>query len=158
MRLPTGAQVIEVGAGSILDAQVEAIVNPANCVGAMGAGLALEIRRKWPTVYDSLYQATCDGIVHIGSVHWSSTGVAQPRWAIHLPTKLHWRNPSKLEWVEAGMQDLVAQVRLEDVKSVAIPALGCGLGGLRWEEVEPVIKKACESEPSVKWVIFPPGV
>ena len=109
MRLPPGAQVIEVGAGSILDAQVEAIVNPANCVGAMGAGLALEIRRKWPTVYDSLYQATCDGIVHIGSVHWSSTGVAQPRWVIHLPTKLHWRNPSKLEWVEAGMQDLVAQ-------------------------------------------------
>jgi O-acetyl-ADP-ribose deacetylase (regulator of RNase III) len=119
--------VIEVGAGSILDAQVEAIVNPANCVGAMGAGLALEIRRKWPTVYDSLYQATCDGIVHIGSVHWSATGVAQPCWVIHLPTKLHWRNPSKLEWVEAGMQDLVAQVRLEDVKSVAIPALGCRL-------------------------------
>lgn len=148
--------MIEIGQGSILDAQVEAIVNPVNCVGVMGAGLALAIRQQWPRVYEDFRHATTNGLIRIGYIHSSSTGQDRPRLVMHLPTKLHWRDPSRLEWVEAGMRELVEKAAEMNLRSVAIPALGCGLGGLRWAAVEPVIQDALGRASGTKWLVFPP--
>ena len=148
--------MIERGLGSILDAQVEAIVNPANCVGAMGAGLSLAIRRRWPTVWRDFRLATAQGRIKTGSVCLSSTGQVLPHWVIHLPTKIDWRQDSRLEWIESGMTALVNRVIQLQLRSIAIPALGCGLGGLSWSDVEPVILRACERAPGVRWIIHGP--
>lgn len=147
--------MIEIGQGSIFDAQVEAIVNPANCVGVMGAGLALAIRQRWPRTYEDFRHATTNGLIRIGYIHSSSTGQDWPRFVMHLPTKLHWRDPAKLRYVRAGLADMSRALAELRVESVALPALGCGLGGLDWEDVEPLIRATAHGS-SVRWVVFPP--
>ena len=79
-----------------------------------------------------------------------------PRWIINFPTKRHWRGASTLADVKSGLVDLVGQVERRGIRSIAIPALGCGLGGLRWEDVRPAIVEACERWPAVRYVLFPP--
>ncbi|WP_394615562.1 macro domain-containing protein [Lentzea sp. JNUCC 0626] len=127
--------VIVQGSGDLLDADVAALVNAVNCVGVMGKGLALQFKQRHPT-YFSAYAAACaTGEVRLGRVHV----VPLDRCFISFPTKKHFRSRSKLSDVAAGLDDLARVIEELELRSVAVPALGCGLGGLVWSDVEPLI-------------------
>ncbi|HVI01086.1 MAG TPA: macro domain-containing protein [Enhygromyxa sp.] len=148
--------MIERGTGNLLDADVDALVNAVNTVGVMGKGLALQFKTAFPEVFRA-YAAACKrGEVVVGRVHVVERSVA-PRFIIHFPTKQHWRQRSKLDYIRDGLADLVTQVRASNIASIAIPALGCGLGGLAWREVEPLIVAAFTPLEDVRVVLFEPG-
>ena len=116
--------------GDLFTSSAAALVNPVNCVGVMGAGLALEFKRRFPAAFVD-YQAACrSGALRIGKGRVSPSGVPCPLWVIHFPTKNHFRNPSRLEYIEQGLIDLARVIEERELPSAALPALGCGLGGL----------------------------
>lgn len=122
--------------GNLLADDAQALVNPVNCVGVMGAGLALQFKEAFPGMFH-IYRAACwQGQVRPGRVFPVATG---DRWVLNFPTKRHWRGPSRLEDIETGLYHLVGVMDYLGIKSVALPALGCGLGGLDWDEVRPLI-------------------
>ena len=130
--------------GDIFDSGAEALVNPVNCVGVMGAGLALGFKRRWPA-YFAHYVAACrSGELRPGRIHeyWTNSE-EKPNVIFSLPTKMDWQLPSRLEDVDAGLAALVRRVNIANemfgISSIAVPALGCGLGGLDWAEVEPLM-------------------
>ena len=133
--------VIEFVPGDLLAADVEALVNAVNTVGVMGKGLALQFKRAYPTAYAE-YRRACEAHeVNLGRMHVVEVG---ERLIINFPTKGHWRAKSRLGDIEAGLDDLVRILNERQVKSVAIPPLGCGLGGLEWEDVRPRIETTLE--------------
>lgn len=145
------------GKGNLLDAHVEAVVNTVNTEGVMGKGIALQFKRAFPENF-ALYERACKhGEVAIGKVFVYKTVLPEPRYVINFPTKKLWRQPSKLQYIRDGLVDLVAQIRTLDMKSIAIPPLGCGLGGLDWADVRPLIEGAFGDLPSVRVVLFAPS-
>lgn len=131
--------------GNLLDADVDALVNTVNTVGVMGKGVALQFKRAYPLNFEAYRAAVDRGEVGLGRVFVHETGrVEGPRLIINFPTKRHWRAKSRLADIEAGLADLRRVLREEDVKSVALPALGCGLGGLEWAQVRPLIESALD--------------
>ena len=151
--------MIEAGSGNLLTADVEALVNTVNTVGVMGKGVALQFKRAFPANFTA-YRAACGrGEVRLGEMFVFDTGTMRAgRYIINFPTKQHWRNPSRLEDIEAGLFDLVRVVLDRGISSIAIPALGCGNGGLDWSQVRPLIMSACTRMPDVRSVIFPPSL
>ncbi len=137
---------------------VDAIVNTVNCVGVMGKGIALQFKNKWPDNFD-LYQAACRaGEVRPGKMHVFDAGAyAQPHYIINFPTKDHWRGNSKMSFIKEGLRDLVEQVQRLGIKSIAVPPLGCGNGGLSWDDVKPMIVEAFVALPDVEVRLFEPG-
>jgi O-acetyl-ADP-ribose deacetylase (regulator of RNase III) len=136
---------------------VDAIVNTVNCVGVMGKGIALQFKNKWPANFTQ-YTAACKaGRVRLGHmfVH-DAGGLVKPHYIINFPTKEHWRGSSKVEFIREGLKDLVVQVRRLNIRSIAIPPLGCGNGGLAWTEVRPLIEHAFESLSDVEVRLFEP--
>ena len=127
--------------GDLFDEDVEALVNAVNCVGVMGKGIALTFRTKHPTYHLDYAEACRKGEISIGAVHLHDTGrVTNPYYILSFPTKEHWRDRSHLRNVEAGLNDLVDVIKKYRIKSIALPALGCGLGGLEWSKVPPLIE------------------
>jgi O-acetyl-ADP-ribose deacetylase (regulator of RNase III) len=116
--------------GDLFTSGCQALVNPVNCEGVMGKGLAAEFKRRWPAMFVNYQRACHKGTLVIGQVQ--PCKVAEDLWVFNLPTKDRWRDPSKLEYVEKGLDDLRRAIRSLEVKSVAIPALGAGLGKLDW--------------------------
>lgn len=110
--------------------QVEALVNPVNCVGKMGKGVALEFKQKYPENYEQYKRACNQGQVLIRRMLVVETGLEIPKYIINFPTKIHWRSPSQLEYIEQGLDDLVRKIEEYKITSIAIPALGCGNGNL----------------------------
>jgi O-acetyl-ADP-ribose deacetylase (regulator of RNase III) len=147
---------IERGQGDLLSADVDAIVNAVNTVGVMGKGLALQFKRAFPENFRAYAAACKQGQVVIGRMYVTQRSTS-PRFIINFPTKQHWRNPSELEYVRAGLVDLVVQIRERGIESVAVPALGCGLGGLAWDQVEPLIHEALGGLAGVRVLVFEPG-
>jgi O-acetyl-ADP-ribose deacetylase (regulator of RNase III) len=145
----------ERGQGNLLAADVDALVNTVNTEGVMGKGLALQFKKAFPDAFKSYDQACRDGEVQIGRMHVVRR-LASPRFIINFPTKKHWRNPSKLEYIEAGLRDLATQVRELGIRSIAVPPLGCGNGGLEWRVVRPRIEGAFTGMPDVRLVLFEP--
>lgn len=142
--------------GDIFFASTEALVNPVNCVGVMGKGLALQFKKLWPSNYDA-YKLACErGDIGIGKVFAYETGHHNVRFIINFATKNHWKNQSSLVDIEAGLADLVNKVRDLSITSIAIPALGCGLGGLKWDDVRPLIEAAFASLPDVRVMLYQP--
>lgn len=130
--------------GDLLKAEADAIVNTVNCVGVMGKGIALQFKKKWPDNYKA-YKKACDaGLVRPGKMHVHDLGrfAGRPYHIINFPTKDHWRGGSQLSFIEEGLKDLVRVVREQGIRSIAIPPLGCGNGGLDWEVVRPLIEAA----------------
>lgn len=130
--------------GDIFEAPVEALVNPVNTVGVAGAGLAKMFRERFPENHRE-YVAACAthrlvvGRIHATLIEESSSTL---RWIVNFPTKKHWKNPSRMEWVFYGLLDLHRFVCDTPIKSIAVPALGAGLGGLPWPAVRTEIEKA----------------
>jgi O-acetyl-ADP-ribose deacetylase (regulator of RNase III) len=127
---------------------VDAIVNTVNCVGVMGKGIALQFRNKWPDNARA-YEAACKARdVRPGRMFvFDAGGLVKPHFIVNFPTKDHWKGKSKIEFIGDGLVDLVAQVRRLRIKSIAIPPLGCGNGGLDWEDVRPLIEQAFADLP-----------
>jgi len=150
--------VIQIKQGDLLKQDdVDAIVNAVNCVGVMGMGIALQFKKKWPANFAE-YAAACKaGAVRPGRmfIH-DSGGQIKPHYIINFPTKDHWRDASRIEYIRDGLVDLVAQVRRLGVRSLAIPRLGCGNGGLPWSDVRPVIETAFAAHADVDVRVFEP--
>ncbi|MGE5481319.1 MAG: macro domain-containing protein [Bacteroidota bacterium] len=144
--------------GDILKAEAEALVNTVNCVGVMGRGIALRFKQAFPDNFKA-YAAACQrGEVQPGRVFVFDTGqLTMPRYIINFPTKRHWRGKSRIEDIETGLAALVEEVRSRNIRSIAIPPLGSGLGGLDWAEVRPRIERALAALPDVEAIVFEPG-
>lgn len=149
--------MIEIGSGNLLEANADALVNTVNCDGFMGKGIALQFKQAFPRNFKVYEQACKAGDVVPGKMLvFDNGGLLRPRFIINFPTKRHWRNKSRIEDIEAGLKDLVQEVRRLQIQSIAVPPLGCGLGGLDWREVRPLIEAAFASLPEVKVLVFEP--
>jgi O-acetyl-ADP-ribose deacetylase (regulator of RNase III) len=139
--------------GDILQSDAEALVNPVNCVGVMGKGLALQFKQAFPGNFKVYKRACADGAMKPGRMLAWSTG--DDRYIINFPTKRHWKDKSCLEDIEAGLKGLMWTILYLDIRSIAIPPLGCGLGGLRWQDVRPLIETAFDGS-NVEVFIYEP--
>ena len=136
--------MIELVDGNILDAQVDVIVNPVNCDGVMGAGLAKAIATRWPETVPSYQHLCSQGKFDIGYILWAIVKAPLPRYIACFPTKYHWVHASRLEYIKHGLPSLVRDVEQLGITSMACPMLGCGLGGLSVRVVEPLLREAFE--------------
>ena len=149
--------MIEITRGNLLEAKAEALVNTVNCVGHMGKGIALQFKKAFPENSKKYERACRAKEVRPGRMFVFETGsIFSPKYIINFPTKRHWRGKSRLEDIEAGLQALVEVVKKLGISSVAVPPLGCGLGGLDWSVVRPMIEKAFASLPMVQVLLFEP--
>jgi O-acetyl-ADP-ribose deacetylase (regulator of RNase III) len=141
--------------GNLLDADVDALVNTVNCEGVMGKGVALQFKQAYPEMFRAYEKAAKAGEVMPGRMHVFETGkFVGPRYIFNFPTKKHWRARSRIEYIEAGLRDLVDRVRSLGIHSIAVPALGSGNGGLDWSDVRPRIVQAFEQLPSEVQVLL----
>jgi O-acetyl-ADP-ribose deacetylase (regulator of RNase III) len=123
----------------------------------MGKGIALMFRDAFPENTRAYEQAAQQGAIRVGEMFTSDLRtLVGPRWIINFPTKKHWRQPSRLEWVRTGLQDLVRVVRANGIRSIALPPLGCGNGGLQWAQVRPEIEAAAAMLPEVEFIVYEP--
>jgi len=144
--------------GDLLEQRVDAIVNTVNTVGIMGKGIALQFKRKWPANAKA-YEAACkrEEVVPGKMFVFDNGGLIEPKFIINFPTKRHWRHPSRMSDIDAGLVDLIAQVKRLGIRSIAIPPLGCGNGGLDWNEVRHRIEAAFTRLPEVDVRLFAPS-
>lgn len=150
--------MIEFAKGNLLEAPVEALVNTVNTVGVMGKGIALQFRQAFPAMFRDYEKACKNGEVQIGRMHLFDLGglAGGPQWIINFPTKNHWRAGSRMDDIESGLTDLVDTVRKLGIRSIALPPLGCGNGGLDWNSVRPRIEAAFANLPSVRVLLYAP--
>ncbi|MEB3163719.1 MAG: macro domain-containing protein [Prochlorothrix sp.] len=149
--------MIEITQGDILRADAEALVNTVNCVGIMGRGIALQFRKAFPANFKA-YEAACKAHqVRPGKMFIHDLNhLYNPRFIINFPTKRHWKSNSRIEDIKSGLTDLISIIQQHQIRSVAIPPLGCGLGGLNWEEVRPLMIETFQSVPEVDVLLFEP--
>jgi len=143
--------------GDILAEDAEALINTVNCVGVMGRGIALQFKKAFPENFRAYAKACQRGEVKLGAMFVFETGtLTNPRTIINFPTKRHWRGNSRIEAIDAGLKDLVHVVHAHGIRSMAVPPLGCGLGGLDWKIVRPRIEETLGSFTSLDVVVFEP--
>lgn len=150
---------VKVTQGDLLrQVDVDAIVNTVNCVGVMGKGIALQFKNKWPENFRA-YAAACAAMeVRPGKMYVFDVGrLDKPNYIINFPTKDHWRGKSRVEYIQDGLQDLVVTVQRLAIRSLAIPPLGCGNGGLEWNEVRPLIESAFACLPEIEVRLIEPA-
>lgn len=149
--------MISYTSGDLLAEDVEALVNAVNCQGVMGRGIALQFRKAFPANFKA-YAAACElGDVKPGRMFVHETGrPGNPRFIINFPTKRHWRDGSRIGDIQTGLDALVEAIRERTVRSIALPALGCGLGGLDWSQVRPLIENAFSRLGDVEVRVFAP--
>jgi O-acetyl-ADP-ribose deacetylase (regulator of RNase III) len=149
--------MIEFTQGNLLEAKTDALVNTVNTVGVMGKGIALMFKEAFPENFKA-YEAACKRHeVQVGHMFVTERQqLMAPRWIINFPTKKHWRQPSQMSWIESGLADLVRVVRERNIRSIAIPPLGSGNGGLDWRDVRPRLIEALKTLDDVNIVVFEP--
>lgn len=131
--------------GDIFASRAQTLVNTVNCVGVMGKGIALEFKRRYPAMFEDYVTRCRLKQVRLGEPYvFRDLGGTM---ILNFPTKSHWRSPSRLEDIEEGLEYFVRHAADWDVTSVAFPPLGCGNGGLAWEEVEPLIYRKLQGLP-----------
>ena len=129
--------------GNLLENDAQALVNTVNTVGVMGKGIALQFKQRFPANFAAYAKACKLGQVQTGRMFITEPGeLTGPRWVVNFPTKQHWRDPSRMAWVVDGLQDLRSFLVSNAVASIALPALGAGLGGLPWDAVREHIEAA----------------
>src|ERR1700733_3871817 len=135
--------MIQYKSGDILADDAEALVNTVNCVGIMGRGIALQFKNAFPKNFEVYEQACNRQEIQPGRMFvYENDSLTDPRFIINFPTKRHWRGKSRIEDIESGLVALVEEIKSREIRSIAIPPLGAGLGGLNWNEVRPRIEKA----------------
>ena len=143
--------------GDILAEDAEALVNTVNCVGVMGLGIALQFKKAFPENFRVYADACARGEVRPGRMFLFETRqLTNPRYIINFPTKRHWRGNSRIEDIDAGLKALAKVIRERDIRSIAVPPLGSGLGGLEWSDVRPRIEKALRGFNNLDVVVFEP--
>lgn len=138
--------------GDIFSSGCDILVNPVNTVGVMGAGLALNFKSKYPGMFQRYFDDCRAGLLRVGEVKLYPVEHGK-RFIANFPTKEHWGNSSKIEWIQDGLDDLREKLNGVAVsgKSIAFPKIGCGLGGLDWEDVKPLLVKTfSDYEPVVE--------
>ncbi|MDL2313831.1 macro domain-containing protein [Desulfovibrio sp. OttesenSCG-928-C14] len=150
--------MIDIVKGNILKCDAEALVNTVNTQGVMGKGIALQFSKAYPAMFTDYSRAYKNGELAIGVMHVFETQLLHnPKYIINFPTKAEWRKPSKQVYIEEGLKDLLRVVAEKNISSIAIPPLGCGLGGLRWPVVRELIEFAFSGLPNVQVWLFEPG-
>jgi O-acetyl-ADP-ribose deacetylase (regulator of RNase III) len=143
--------------GNLLDAPTEAVVNTVNTVGVMGKGIALMFKEAFPANFRAYEEACKRKEIQVGHMFVTENLTFEgPRWLINFPSKKHWRQPSKLEWIVEGLKDLRRVVEEKGIRSIALPPLGCGNGGLDWSDVRPEIECALGPLDNVDVLVFEP--
>jgi O-acetyl-ADP-ribose deacetylase (regulator of RNase III) len=149
--------MIELTQGNLLEAEADALVNTVNCVGYMGKGIALQFKQAFPANFKE-YEVACKkgelapGRMHIHkNVHFIS-----PIYIINFPTKRDYRSKSRIEDIELGLKSLIIEIKRLGIQSIALPPLGCGLGGLSWDRVKPMIESAFSAVPEVRVLLYEP--
>lgn len=144
--------------GDILTANTQAIVNTVNCVGVMGKGLALQFKTQYPENFEAYAKACKANRVVPGKLFvYPTGGLLDPQYIINFPTKRHWREKSRIQDIESGLIDLAIVIQQYDITSIALPPLGCGLGGLEWIDVEPLLAHYLRPLPNLHVVVYGPN-
>lgn len=144
--------------GNIFEENIEAIVNTVNCVGIMGRGIALQFKKKYPANFKVYAEAAKHNKVIPGKMFvFENNKDCYPKYIINFPTKRHWRDKSRISDIQSGLQSLAETIQKEKIQSIAIPPLGCGLGGLNWNEVRQLIINTFEKLPDINIIVFEPS-
>jgi O-acetyl-ADP-ribose deacetylase (regulator of RNase III) len=143
--------------GNILVEDAEAIVNTVNCVGVMGRGIALQFKNVFPKNFAAYARACKREEVTPGRMFIFETGeLTNPKFIINFPTKRHWKEKSRIEDIDAGLSALAADIQQRQIQSIAVPPLGCGLGGLDWGLVRSRIEATLGQLTDVAVIVFEP--
>ncbi len=149
--------MIRFTSGDIIRDEADALVNTVNCVGVMGRGIALQFKKAFPQNFEEYKQACQRGEVVPGRMFVTEQdSLVGPRFIVNFPTKRHWRGKSRIEDIESGLVALRSEIQKRDIKSIAIPPLGSGLGGLNWLDVRTKIIAALETV-DVSVCVYEPG-
>jgi len=149
--------MIEYKSGDILEDTAEALVNTVNCVGVMGRGIALQFKNAFPENFKAYADACKQNKVKPGSMFIYKIGkLHSPHYIINFPTKRHWRGKSRMEDIESGLEALADAIKQYHIRSIAIPPLGSGLGGLDWNRVKSRIEKALRPFEDVRVIVYEP--
>lgn len=139
--------------GNMFNSDANYFVNPVNLMGTSGKGLALEVKRRYPKS-ERIYQAICkSGEFDIGDILQVPTD--DNKFILFFPTKKHWKDPSEYEYIERGLDSL--KYRCQDIPKnsiVAVPQLGCGLGGLKWDKVHDLIRQNLNDVRDVTFYVY----
>ena len=148
--------MIEFVSGDIFDSGADCLINAVNCEGVMGKGIAYQFKVRFPQNYLDYVEACKSGRLHIGSIHWyKEDGI----WIVNLPTKDKWRGKSKIDYIEKGLEELVLFLAEYRPKVIAMPALGCGNGGLEWAVVKDlIVDKLKDMEKEYSFLVYEPTV
>ncbi len=149
--------MIEFTKGNLLEAEAEAVVNTVNTVGVMGKGIALMFKEAFPDNFDAYARACKEKNVTLGKMFVTEReSLFGPKWVINFPTKGHWRYPSQIRWIQDGLDDLRSVIESKGIKSIAIPPLGAGNGGLEWEYVREEIESRLAPLHDVRIIVYEP--
>ena len=150
--------MIEFKTGDIFSEDAEALVNTVNCVGVMGRGVALQFKRAYPKNFKAYAECCKRNELQPGQMFVFDTGeLTNPRYIINFPTKRHWKGKSRIEDIESGLGALVKEIESRGIRSIALPPLGSGLGGLPWPDVQAAMQSALKPLEGVRIIIFEPG-
>ena len=149
--------MMEFTQGNLLEAPVEALVNTVNTVGVMGKGIALMFKEAFPENFRAYEDACKRKEVKVGHMFVTENRTfSGPRWIVNFPTKKHWRQPSQLEWIIEGLVSLREFIQENEIRSIALPPLGAGNGGLEWSEVRAEVERALGDIEGVDILVFEP--
>lgn len=123
--------------GSLFDSKMQTLTNTVNCVGVMGGGIALAFKDKYPKMFLEYKEICNNQLLDIGKLHLYRK---ESQWILNFPTKKDWKNPSKIEYIKEGLKNLVETHKEKGINGLAMPQLGCGLGGLNWNEIKPIME------------------
>lgn len=139
--------------GSLFDTPAQTLVNPVNTVGVMGKGLALQFKQRDPAMFADYRRACQQGAIALGRPYLYRS--PHGPWVVQFPTKRHWRDRSRLSDIAEGLRCLADHCDSWGITSLAVPALGCGLGGLDWYAVRPLIVRALSPLTIPVWIVAP---
>jgi O-acetyl-ADP-ribose deacetylase (regulator of RNase III) len=149
--------MIRIVSGNLLESNAEALVNTVNCVGVMGKGVALQFKQAFPENFRAYAKACRKEEVVPGAMLTVPTGMmGNPKYIVNFPTKRHWKGNARMSDVRAGLVALRREITRLGVRSIAVPPLGCGSGGLQWTEVRPLIEDALADLKGVRVLLYPP--
>ena len=140
--------------GDIFNSPAQVLVNTVNTVGVMGKGIALSFKKKYPEMF-TIYRKACDK--HQLVIGKLMLWYGPDHWILNFPTKEHWRNPSKMEYIEKGLMAFQRKYADYNITSIAFPKLGCGNGELDWEQVKPLMEKYLKELPIDIYIYLSPG-